>query len=38
MRATGKLGVVNLQRRTTRYVEIAPPSVYAVHGLAVRPY
>jgi DNA-binding beta-propeller fold protein YncE len=37
LRATGKLGIVNLQRRTTRYVDIALPSVYAVHGLAVRP-
>ena len=37
LRATGKLGIVNLQQRTTRYIDIAPPSVYALHGLAVRP-
>ncbi len=37
LRAAGKLAIINMARLTVDYIDLAPPSPFAIHGVAVRP-
>ena len=38
LRAAGKLAIFDMQTLTVEYIDLAPPSPFAIHGVAIRPY
>ncbi len=38
LRAAGKLAIIDMQRLIVEYIDLAPPSPFAIHGVAIRPY
>ncbi len=37
LRAAGKLAIIDMQQLTVHYIDLAPPSAFAIHGVAIRP-
>jgi hypothetical protein len=38
LRAAGKLAILDVKKLTVEYIDLAPPSPFAIHGVAIWPY